>query len=55
MTLLEVATIAKRYDTEIAHAVLHAVATAVSEGRDPDSPVGVPKGWGFDEEPVKDK
>lgn len=55
MTLLEVATIAKRYDTEIAHAVLYAVATAVSEGRSPESPIGVPKGWGFDDESLKDK
>lgn len=51
MTIAEVGAIAKKYDTEIAHATLHAIAVAVSEGRSPEDEIGVPKGWGFDSQP----
>ena len=33
MTLAEMGAIAARYDTEIAHAMLHAVAVAMAAGR----------------------
>lgn len=51
MTLFEVARIAAAYETEIAHAFLHAVACALSQGRSGDDPVGAGVGaWGFDHE-----
>lgn len=51
MTLFEVARIAARHETEIAHAFLHAVACALSRGRSGDDPVGAGIGaWGFEDE-----
>ena len=34
MTLLELGTIAARYDTAMAHAMLHAVAVAIASSRE---------------------
>lgn len=39
MTLLELGAIAGKYDTEIAHALLHAVAVAVAKGNKPEKAV----------------
>lgn len=51
MTLLEVARIAAKHETEIAHACLQAVAWALSRGRSGDDPVGAGIGaWGFEDE-----
>ncbi len=51
MTLFEVARIAARHETEIAHAFLHAVACALSRGRSGDDPVGDVGEWGLADEP----
>ncbi|MCI2241505.1 hypothetical protein [Adlercreutzia faecimuris] len=51
MTLLEVARIAAKHETEIAHACLQAVAWALSRGRPWDDPVGAGIGdWGLSDE-----
>lgn len=48
MTLLEVGMIAKLYDTDIAHAFLHAIAIAIAEGRTHDSYIGeFDNSWGL--------
>lgn len=48
MTLLEVGYIARKYDTDMAHAFLHAVAVAIAGGRGADDLIGsVPMGWGL--------